>query len=513
MEVVSFLLGSRMSHKTKHFYEFEEFRLDPESPSLWRGDRLVSISPKALETLILLVEKRGEIVSRDELLEKIWKQTFVEEGNINYTVSLLRKTLVNKELIQTVARHGYRFTAAVREISANDKLPEVIITESPVVADQTRSPVTDQTESSTEKRPFRWILASIFLVSLLFVTSFAFFWRGDRPAAKTSDVPPNENVEAMQAYQRGKMILEKRSVDKREEKAIDEFQKAVTLAPTFALAYAGLAEGFASSAARASYPNSLELFAKAKSATEKAFALDANLAEGYLIRGWLKRNADWDWAGAESDLRRAAQLNPQSAAAHQRLAQTLSITGRLDEALAAIKTAYQLDPVSDIILSARFPILEGRGEYDEALRESAEFLRENKENFLAVRAYGTFLYHKGFYPQVIETGEKALEKNPNQRPAPWLSLLAAAYQKNGQTEKAETLLRELEAQAQTDTKALYSLAMNYAENDRTDEAAAALQKCFERHELRMTWLAIEPRFTNLRGDARFQEILRKMNLK
>lgn len=103
-----------MPDKPKHFYEFEEFRLDTGNPSLWRGGKLVSIAPKVLETLILLVEKRGEIVSRDDLMDTVWQDTFVEEGNINYTISLLRKTLGNKEIIQTVARRGYRFTALVR---------------------------------------------------------------------------------------------------------------------------------------------------------------------------------------------------------------------------------------------------------------------------------------------------------------------------------------------------------------------------------------------------------------
>ena len=84
-----------MSDKIKHFYEFEDFRLDANNPSLWRGDGLISMSPKALETLILLVKKKGEIVSREELIETVWKDTFVEEGNINYTISLLRKIFEN----------------------------------------------------------------------------------------------------------------------------------------------------------------------------------------------------------------------------------------------------------------------------------------------------------------------------------------------------------------------------------------------------------------------------------
>lgn len=74
------------------------------------------------------------------------------------------------------------------------------------------------------------------------------------------------------------------------------------------------------------------------------------------------------------------------------------------------------------------------------------------------------------------------------------------------------MLKKLETLAQNDTKALYSLAMNYAESGKNDEAILSLQKCFDQHEERMIWLNVEPRFENLRGDARFDELLRKMNL-
>ena len=98
-----------MSAKAKRFYEFEGFRLDAESPTLWRGKERVSISPKALGILTLLIEENGEIVSREDLLEKVWKGAFVEEGNINYTVSLVRKmlreTLGDKELAALEKSH------------------------------------------------------------------------------------------------------------------------------------------------------------------------------------------------------------------------------------------------------------------------------------------------------------------------------------------------------------------------------------------------------------------------
>src|SRR5687767_910535 len=101
-----------MSSNIKHFYEFDEFRLDAENPSLWRGGELVTIFPKSLEVLILLVRNHGEIVSREKLLDTVWNDTFVEESNITYTVSQLRKTLGQNEnggFIQTVPKRGYRF--------------------------------------------------------------------------------------------------------------------------------------------------------------------------------------------------------------------------------------------------------------------------------------------------------------------------------------------------------------------------------------------------------------------
>lgn len=485
-----------MVEKNGHSYEFETFRLDGQNPGLWRGDALVPVPPKVLETLLLLVEKRGDIVSREELLEKVWKKTFVEEGNINYTISLLRKTLGGKNMIQTVPRRGYRFMPPVKEISSNgDEIPhprEIVLPIKPL-----------------KKRPFRWVLFSILAAGFLILTGLA-FWRPSDKTGPPSSTSSTQKVEAMQAYTRGKLILEKRGAEDREQRAIDEFQNAARLDPTFAPAYAGIAEVYSAMAVKSPHPKSAEFYAKAKSSVERSLVLDENLAEGWLIRGWLKRQADWDWAGAEHDLRRAIELNPQNPTAHRRLGQLLSSLGKLDEALAEVNTAYQLDPVADYVVGARFPVLEARREYDQALKESEEFYRENKANSSAVRAYGTFLYHTGNFQKTIELGEEAIAKNPSPNAFAWLSLLSASYHRTGQPDKADAALRELEKLAQTETKALYSLALNYAELGRTDEAISVLRKCVELHEERIVWIKVEPRFANLRNNEGFQEIIKKI---
>jgi DNA-binding winged helix-turn-helix (wHTH) protein/Flp pilus assembly protein TadD len=493
-----------MSNKINNLYEFENFRLDADNPSLWRDGKLVPIPPKALGALILLVEKKGEIVSREELLEKVWKETFVEEGNINYTISLLRKTLGNKDLIQTVPRRGYRLAADVRQtIETADGSP--VASQAAGEPQTNIAPQTIIKPAQNKNRPAYFGAA---IVGVLLLTALlAFSWQSD---SKKNVL--ESNSESLQAYRRGKMILDDKDVENRDQKALEEFQRAVTLDPTSALAYTGLAEGYMAKAVVMTDDQSREFYAKARIALEKAFSLDADLFEAFLARGWLRRNGDWDWAGAEQDLRRAIEIKPDSALAHYRYSQLLANIGRYPEALAEIRKADEIDPLSEIIINGHFPLLESAGEYEKALKLAEEYLQANSENHFARRALATFQYHMGDYAKVIENGEIAMSKSGKRQPFAWLSLLAAAYLRTGQTEKADEMLRRLEIQSHTDKKALYSLAMNYAELERAEEAVTALEKCYEVHEMRMMWVAVEPRFANLKNHPRFRQVLAKMRL-
>lgn len=487
-----------MSAKSRYSYEFESFRLDADNPSLWRGDELVTISPKALEVLILLVQKEGEIVSREVLLETVWKDTFVEEANINYTISLLRKTLGTKDCVQTIPRHGYRFQAEVKRIIQNGSEPPV---ESAPIIEQPR----------IRRRP---IYFTAVLIGVVVLGSLGFWWRGIKPVGSAPNAAKANSsaAESVLAYKRGKLILDDRDVENRAQKALDEFQQAVTLDPTSALAYTGLAEGFASKAASMPNDKSLEFYAKGKVAIEKAFSLDESLFEAFLARGWLRRNGDWDWSGAEQDFLRAIELRPDSALAHFRYSQLLSNIGRHSEALGEIKRADEIDPLSEMIISGHFPLLESAGEYDRALKMAEEYLQSNSENQFARRAVGTFQYHTGDFAKVVENGEIALTKSGKNKPFAWLSLLGAAYLRTGEKEKAAAMLRDLEIQSHTDKKALYSLAMNYAELGRTEEAITALENCFAAREQRMMWVSVEPRFANLKSQPRFRQLLGRMRL-
>jgi DNA-binding winged helix-turn-helix (wHTH) protein len=480
-----------MSSNGNDLYEFAGFRLDPKGRGLWREDTLVALPPKAVEVLLLLIERPGEIVSRDEVLSRVWADTFVEESNITYTISLLRKAIGDSELVKTVPKRGYLFTGEVTRVSRNGST--------------TTANVTPGTERPRNRS---WLIAPLLALSALVVVAY-FAFSGGRSGQGTRE-PGKTLPEAEKAYTRGKMILESKSVEDREQKAIGEFQQAILLDPAYARAYAGLSEGFVSAAVKLSHPAASENYAKAKVAAEKALSLDANLAEGLLVRGWIKRNADWDLAGAEADLRKAIELDRSSALAHYRLSRVLVPLGKTREALDESNRAYEIDPVSEMIASGRFALLEANGDIEGVLQLAETHLKENRENSFAARAYATFLYHVGDFARAIEISEAEMSRRGGKNAFAMLSLLAASYRKIESHEKAEAALAQLENMAAKDTKALYSLAMNYAELGRHDDAIAALQRCLDQREERLLWIRQEPRFANLANDARFLEISKKV---
>jgi DNA-binding winged helix-turn-helix (wHTH) protein len=111
-----------MNEQTKHFYEFGPFRFDLEEHTLWRDGRPVPLPPKAMETLFLLLRNAGRLVDKDKLMKEVWHEAFVEEGNLNKNIFLLRKTFGQwdggRVYIETVPKRGFRFVAPVEDLPA-----------------------------------------------------------------------------------------------------------------------------------------------------------------------------------------------------------------------------------------------------------------------------------------------------------------------------------------------------------------------------------------------------------
>jgi Tol biopolymer transport system component/DNA-binding winged helix-turn-helix (wHTH) protein len=149
-----------MSNKTLTLYEFDEFRVDADQKCLWHADQLVSLTPKAFETLLVLIKHRGEIVSKDVLLDEVWADTFVEESTLSQNILTLRKTLgafqKDTKFIVTVPRRGFRFVAEVKEIVADDEFYVVEKrTRTHIVAEQIHdSKDAEKAETAIVTRPF-----------------------------------------------------------------------------------------------------------------------------------------------------------------------------------------------------------------------------------------------------------------------------------------------------------------------------------------------------------------------
>src|SRR5690242_9408847 len=113
-----------MQVRTRRIYEFGQFRLDGNEGILLRDDCRVPLSPKVFDLLLLLVENHGHLIAKDEIMSRLWPESFVEEININRNISTLRRALAgsprDRAFIETVPKRGFRFVAAVVELEADE---------------------------------------------------------------------------------------------------------------------------------------------------------------------------------------------------------------------------------------------------------------------------------------------------------------------------------------------------------------------------------------------------------
>jgi DNA-binding winged helix-turn-helix (wHTH) protein len=116
------IIGGAMPRTEKRFYEFGSFRLDPNTRVLMRDSEIIPLTPKALDTLLILVERCGELIGRKELLAAVWPDVCVEENNLNSNIFMLRRALGKGSYIATIPRRGYRFMADVREILVDENI-------------------------------------------------------------------------------------------------------------------------------------------------------------------------------------------------------------------------------------------------------------------------------------------------------------------------------------------------------------------------------------------------------
>jgi DNA-binding winged helix-turn-helix (wHTH) protein/TolB-like protein/Flp pilus assembly protein TadD len=323
---------------------------------------------------------------------------------------------------------------------------------------------------------------------------------------------PTESREAYQAYLLGRFFFDKRTHDYY-DKAIAEFERAIALDPNYGLAYTGLADAYALQANADKGDKRDELYEKSRATATKALELDESLAEAHTSLGWIKRTHDWDWAGSELEFRRALELNPNYANAHQWYALLLLILGRKEEAQSQIEQARELEPLSTIVLRNYFTVVQYRREYERlpALAEQIASLGESPIPNLTFRAAAySRTGNSAKLIEIVEADQQA--RQDKSTPIVVAVYQALAYTRTGQLDKAREVVAFLKQEAKVNSDSAYRLATIYAELGRKDEAIALLERCYGVRDDRLVWLKVEPFFDSLRSDPRFQDLLRRMNL-
>jgi DNA-binding winged helix-turn-helix (wHTH) protein/TolB-like protein/Tfp pilus assembly protein PilF len=651
-----------------HLYEFDNFRMDVAERSLLRNGTPVQLTPKAFDTLLVLVMRSGHLVEKDELLKEVWPDTFVEEATLAQNISTLRKVLGQDgdghQYIETVPKRGYRFISSVRMMQDNGQdliiqqqtRAHIIIEEEESVDDESHSAL-KRTQAVRKERealpvssapPRRLDLKVLLVIALLpsFAGGFYLWKTSSRPGVSASQINSiavlpfrplgadsndellglgmadatiiklsnfhqlsvlptsavfkytghendalaaghelgvdavlngtvqhlgervrvtvqlirlrdgkllwsdifdehytnifaiqdsiseqvanalalqitgdkekqitkryTDNAEAYQAYLMGIYFWNKRSKEGL-GKAIEYFQRAIANDPNYALAYAGLADSYLLSAYY-SYDlmDSKEAIAKGSAAAAKGVQLDNTLAEGQTAMALSQVMYEHNYDAAMKSLRRAIELNPNYALAHQRYAWQLVAGPKLDEAVREMRRAQELDPLSATNNSALGTLLFYSRQYDESLRYSRRAVELDPESPLMLLNLGMVYEQKGMYAEAIDAYQRTKKLN-GISDVDRLAAMAHVLAASGQKEEAKKMLAELRQRSKPEDHSSYNIALIYTALGETDQAFDWLNKAKATHSLRLMDLRYDPQLDPIRSDPRFKDILRLNN--
>jgi TolB-like protein len=311
------------------------------------------------------------------------------------------------------------------------------------------------------------------------------------------------NSEAYKLYLQGRFYWNKRE-EKDFRKAIEYFNQAIALDANYALAYAGLADTYALLSTFGFMPQT-EGVPKAREFARQAVTLDNGLAEPHTTLGYLSLTYDYDFAGSEREFRRAIELNPNYATAHQWFGEMLTNAGRLDEASAEYRRALEIEPLSLPINwdFGRFLYMSRR--YDESMAQHRKTIELDPGFARAHRTLAEVYRVKGDYANAVEERARFFDLIGQPQNA---ALVRATFAK----EAWLGFLRLVTAENSPlkDSNNNWVVAKAYLDLGQKDKAFAELNKAYEVRLSSLCWLKVEPQMDPLRSDPRFGELLRKI---
>lgn len=488
-------------HPTRTIIRFGVFEADLQTGELRRAGVRVKLQAQPFRVLTLLLERPGEIVTRDEIVQELWgNDTFVDfDQSVGAVIRRLRQALGDSanapRYIETLRHKGYRFLLPTR----TDDVP--------------RGPL--PVSAARERSAQPWFRRSHSAMGLTAATALALIlvlWSA-RPIGSTAanrvamaqrapDHP--RNVEAWVAYQKGRYLWKTRTASA-VENSIEYFQQAVKLDPDYAPAYAGLADAYVILNFYTGRHRKVSI-ERARAASARALELDHSMAEARATQAYIKFYYEWDWSGAEDAFRKAIALNPDYATAHQWYAEYLFYMGRFQEALRVINRAHELDPQSVVIsLQLASPYMYSR-EYTQAIDKIREALRLNPEFPLGIYMLATCYEQLGRFDEALAEYRRIAGTRMG------LTGLAYVYGRSGRQPEARRILQQFLRDSKRDDLSAYHVARVYAGLGDARQTFAWLKKAQGARDERMVMVKVDPKLDTLRSDPLFSDLLRNLGL-
>ncbi len=316
-----------------------------------------------------------------------------------------------------------------------------------------------------------------------------------------------QNLEAYDLYLKGRYHWNRRTPDSAEEGSIT-FRAGDQERPNYALAYAGLADCHSMLAQVYVLPPK-EAFPKAKALASKALEIDESLAEAHTSLAFVLSGFDWDWAGAEKEFRRAIELNPNYATAHQWFAKVLDSLGRKSEAIEEIHKALELDPLSLIANTTAGHVYLDSGYEDKAVEQAEKILDMDPTFGFAHFILANVNERRGKYDEAVEPFLKGLSLTGflSQQE---IVTLKEAYASCGRTGYLRKWLEVMWPRVKQGQILYYEIAGLYARLEETEKAIEYLEKAYEEHDYSLSDLLVDETFVRLRSDPRFIQLIKKM---
>ena len=484
-------------------FEFGGFALEVHGRRLVRREtgEPIALTAKVFDTLLYLVEHRGEVQSKGTLLREIWPELIVEENNLTQNISTLRQALgetpSENRYIATVARRGYQFVAAVTERDAGAPSADVAVS---AVAPESARP----TPRSRRSRVV-WIGAALLVIASSLGAFLA--WRTDVAANPLSSViGGTRESDAYLLYSSGRFALAT-SNEPSLQQAIGYFDKAIALDPQFALAHARLAECYVIMGIFG-MRSPAETFPHARDAVLKAMQIEPRLALAYSTLGHIKLQYDRDWDGAEADLKRAIELDASLSEAHLYLGILSAMRGDLARGLEELRESQQLEPLLTLSKTRTGSMLYFARRYQAAEQQFIESLALDDRPAIAHRALGRLYMRTGRYE--LARAEFAKSKGgptPGSYADSGMLLALTGHREEALAE----LARVLELSKQRYVSAV-DVAAIYTSLGDSGNAIAWLERALEQRASTLGFLAQNPAFDSLHHDARFVALIQRIGV-